>query len=356
MIAVVAGEHMALIGPPGTAKSALIRSIAERLDSRYFEYLMTRFSEPNELFGPLDIQAFREGQYRRVIDGMLPESDIIFLDEAFKANSAILNTLLTLLNERLFKQGSKSIEVPLLTVFAASNEVPQSEDLRAIYDRFLLRVYSGNLESFQFQELLRRGMAFEKGREKVNTTINADELRKVQKSLLSNIQFPEPFLNDYKSLCFQLRGEGLSLSDRRVVRCLKLFAANALIEDRSRVDARDFFVLKHVWNTVEQRELLNEIVDPVLELFEAENPDSKNLRAETNIEDMVQELKLIDQSLRQHHEMSELQLFTQLKNLNDIKNAVATSNDSRAKAIDAHIDKLLSSILEQGRFDGPISN
>src|SRR5688500_19673332 len=93
VISAIAGEHMVLIGPPGTAKSALIRAFARLIDARYFEYLLTRFSEPNELFGPVDIQSFRSGSYRRVVNGMLPEAEIVFLDEAFKANSAIQNSL-----------------------------------------------------------------------------------------------------------------------------------------------------------------------------------------------------------------------------------------------------------------------
>src|SRR5690349_19547734 len=100
LISTVAGEHMLLVGPPGTAKSALVRLFARLVDARYFEYLLTRFTEPNELFGPVDIRAFREGVYTRRTETMLPEAEIVFLDEIFKSNSAILNSLLTILNER----------------------------------------------------------------------------------------------------------------------------------------------------------------------------------------------------------------------------------------------------------------
>src|ERR1044071_8485874 len=116
MIAVVAGEHCVLLGPPGTAKSALIRSLAELMQARYFEYLLTRFTEPNEIFGPVDIAAFREGTYRRNTAGMLPEAEIVFLDEVFKSNSAILNALLTLLNERKYTSGGQILRCPLISV------------------------------------------------------------------------------------------------------------------------------------------------------------------------------------------------------------------------------------------------
>src|SRR5512132_1492029 len=117
LVTLVAGEHMLIVGPPGTAKSAMVRHLARLVDARYFEYLLTRFSEPNELFGPVDIRAFREGTYVRRVDAMLPEAEIVFLDEIFKSNSAILNSLLTILNERRFFTGSASLRVPLSSLY-----------------------------------------------------------------------------------------------------------------------------------------------------------------------------------------------------------------------------------------------
>src|SRR5580658_6405080 len=158
LIATIAGEHAVLIGPPGTAKSALIRTFARLIQARYFEYLLTRFTEPNEIFGPVDIAAFREGRYQRRIEGMLPEAEIVFLDEVFKSNSAILNALLTLLNERRYTSGGQILRCPRLSVFAASNEVPADGTLTAVFDRFLLRVHSDNLDAYHFNELLQRGI------------------------------------------------------------------------------------------------------------------------------------------------------------------------------------------------------
>ena len=119
VITAIAGEHAVLIGPPGTAKSALIRTFARLMDARYFEYLLTHFTEPNEIFGPVDIAAFREGRYERRTEGMLPAAEIVFLDEVFKSNSAILNALLTLLNERRFTSGGQVSKCPLLSAFGA---------------------------------------------------------------------------------------------------------------------------------------------------------------------------------------------------------------------------------------------
>ena len=108
-VSAIAGEHMVIVGPPGTAKSAMIDMFAKLIDARYFEYLLTRFTEPNELFGPVDIAAFREGRYTRRLEDMLPTAEIVFLDEIFKSNSAILNSLLHVINERKFQNGPEVV-------------------------------------------------------------------------------------------------------------------------------------------------------------------------------------------------------------------------------------------------------
>ncbi|MBI4449716.1 AAA family ATPase, partial [Candidatus Uhrbacteria bacterium] len=137
----VAGHHALLIGPPGTDKSRLIRALCHRItDARYFGRLLTKFTHPDELFGPLDVMELERGHYRRVTMGRLPEAEIAFLDEVFKSGSAILNTLLELMNERMFNDGSERKAVPLRMLIGASNELPNPEDgLEAFADRFPLR-------------------------------------------------------------------------------------------------------------------------------------------------------------------------------------------------------------------------
>src|SRR5438067_5743995 len=160
-LALVAGEHLFLHGPPGTAKSALIRQFAGLVRGRYFEYLLTRFSEPSEVFGPIDLARLREGAVATVTTGMLPEAEFAFLDELFNANSAILNNLLTVLNERVYRRGAEVHKLPLLSLFSASNHLADDEALGALFDRFLIRCKVESLPRPALPNLLAAGWALE---------------------------------------------------------------------------------------------------------------------------------------------------------------------------------------------------
>jgi MoxR-like ATPase len=353
MVAAIAGEHMVLVGPPGTAKSALVRTFAQRLNATYFEYLLTRFSEPNELFGPVDIKAYREGAYRRVTRGMLPEAEIVFLDEAFKANSAILNTLLGIMNERSFNNGNQTVKVPLISLFAASNEVPSDEGLDAIFDRFLLRVFSDNLDSFYFQDLLRRGIAFEKKKMRsvsdspVQEKISAQMLHEQRTTLLDDVTFSDEFISTYKSLCFQLRGEGVSFSDRRLIRFMKLFAAHAVIHDRKEVHVGDLNVLRHSWNNLDQRKVLDDLVTPVVAQFYDEHPELVSKISTVTLEKLSEELHLVRGILLQGDDVSDIQLFTQLRHLGDIRKALLLEDSDLGRRLLKETDQLLSQVFDR---------
>jgi MoxR-like ATPase len=354
LVAAIAGEHAVLIGPPGTAKSALIRTFARLMHARYFEYLLTRFTEPNEIFGPVDIAAFRDGRYERRTEGMLPDAEVVFLDEVFKSNSAILNALLTLLNERRYTSGGQVIKCPLLSAFGASNEVPTDETLTAIYDRFILRIRNDNLDAYHFQDLLQKGLEHEVLQmtdAPVQPLVSARELAELQRGLLQRTRFGEDFFSQYKGIVFQIRAEGVSLSDRRVVKILKLFAASAYLDGRPQPDASDFFVLKHVWNNEDQAQILESIVTPVLEAHYREHPNTRRVGAGgVGIEALAGEIDRVRQVLTGASGLSDVQLFSQLKALNEIKAALSASQDARAKELMQRVDQLLEAAFRSGRF------
>ena len=354
LVATIAGEHAVLVGPPGTAKSALIRTFARLMQARYFEYLLTRFTEPNEIFGPVDIAAFREGRYERRTEGMLPEAEIVFLDEVFKSNSAILNSLLTLLNERRFTSGGRVIRCPLLSAFGASNEVPTDDALTAIYDRFILRIRSDNLDAYHFQDLLQKGLdheVLELEHAAPVPLVDARELVALQRGLLSRTKYSEDFFAQYKGLVFQVRAEGITLSDRRVVKLLKLFAASAYLDGRTQPDPSDFFVLKHVWNSEDQAPILEAIVTPVLESHFRDHPQARRVGAVgLGLEALAGEVERVRQVLTGAAHLSDVQLFSQLKALSEVKTALAASTDPRAREVIGRVDQLLEAAFQSGRF------
>jgi MoxR-like ATPase len=369
LVTLVAGEHMLIVGPPGTAKSALVRQLARLVDARYFEYLLTRFSEPNEIFGPVDIKAFREGSFVRRVEAMLPDAEIVFLDEIFKSNSAILNSLLSILNERRFFTGSATIRVPLCSLFGATNEVPNDDALGAIFDRFIVRTLSENLDSFHFHGLVDRGVRAETAalsmaasgsaglpsavEDDVRPVVTLAEIRRLQQRLPQFMSFPEEFIARYKGLVFQLRSEGVSISDRRVVKLLKLFAASALIDGRPAAHDGDFFVLRHVWNSTDQIPILEDIVGPVLEKHHREHPEERRTRATaTDLDGILAELGVIRGILLGGEPLSDVQLFSQLRNLQDIRAALQVLGTETAQQMAGEVDKLLEGVFESSKWSG----
>jgi MoxR-like ATPase len=274
-LAVVSGEHLFLHGPPGTAKSALIRQFALAVEGRYFEYLLTRFSEPNEVFGPIDLARLREGTVATVTTGMLPEGEFVFLDELFNANSAILNNLLTVLNERIYRRGAELHHLPLLSLFSASNHLPQEDALLALFDRFLLRCHVENLKRDEMPRLLEAGWELERA-DALRSSVSAADLRSLAQQVYA--VHLTGIVERYTEVVSRVRDLGIALSDRRVVKVLKLVAASAVLCGRSTARVSDFWVLRYVWDREEQIAPLAALVAGVIELCSQE-PDAHPLAA-----------------------------------------------------------------------------
>jgi MoxR-like ATPase len=261
-LALVAGEHLFLYGPPGTAKSALIRQFAQAVHGQYFEYMLTRFSEPNELFGPVDIARLREGVVATVTTGMLPEAEFAFLDELFNANSAILNNLLTVLNESFYRRGAVTHRLPLLSLFSASNHLPEEDALKALFDRVLLRCHVDNLPRSATPRLLVAGWAIERSA-LPPSSVAADDLRDLARRLfdvdLSAVR------DLYTEVIHKIRDLGIAFSDRRAVKAQKLVGASALLCARTAAKPSDLWVLRYVWDRAEQIGPLRGLIQSVLE-------------------------------------------------------------------------------------------
>jgi MoxR-like ATPase len=262
LVALLARQHLVVLGPPGTAKSALVTSLAERIGPqngaglRNFAYLMTRFTTPEELFGPVSVSGLKRDEYRRITAGKLVEAELVFLDEIFKASSAILNALLNIANERVFHNGDQEMQVPLISLFGASNEMPQGNELEALWDRFLLRFRVGYVTDTGFAKFIRAAVAKHNGHSSngiQSLTLLPSELAVLQQAA-AQVSIPNAAIDLIEQLRRDLTSKGIIISDRRWGQALGVLQAHALAEGRDAVTEDDLVFLKHVlWQSPEQQ-------------------------------------------------------------------------------------------------------
>lgn len=259
-LSAIAGESVFLLGPPGTAKSMVARRLKLVFkDANTFEYLMSRFSTPDEIFGPVSISKLKnEDRYERLVDGYLPDAEIVFLDEIWKAGPSIQNALLTAINERIFKNGSDTLKLPMKALIAASNELPaEDEGLETLWDRFLVRIVSNCISS--------ESTFYKMVREKRNSDpiippslLITDELYHSWQSSISDIVIPDDICHVItairKAIKEEMKSEDFSpmdyyISDRRWKKVFHLMQASAWLNDRDRINLTDCLLLIHcLWN------------------------------------------------------------------------------------------------------------
>jgi MoxR-like ATPase len=290
LVAAIAGEPLLLVGPPGTAKSDLVLKFKDALglaEEDYFEYMLTRFTEPSEIIGPIDIALLREGRYVRREQGKLPTARLAFLDEIFKSNSAILNILLTIINERKFYQDGVPQPVRLRILFAATNEIPEQSELAALKDRFCLKAESRSVQESHFTELIDAGLQAEVFRglnQKpwAEGHCSLEDVLKAQRYLTLTFArrhrhgrdeerndrqtfFPAEVFNEFQRLVKTLvREDRIFISDRKLVKLYKLFRVRAWLFSGGTVTRDDLRLLAYLGESHQEIELLRDKVPTLL--------------------------------------------------------------------------------------------
>lgn len=259
LLASLCGEHLLLLGPPGTAKSELARRLSGLAQGAYFERLLTRFSVPEELFGPLSMQGLENDRYVRKTEGYLPTAEVAFVDEIFKANSAILNALLTLLNERLFDNGNERLPVPLLCLVGASNELPESEELDALYDRFLIRRTVAQVTNAQVGKLARLAAGRPadssessngNGSGSSGPELVMDDFRHTAEGAYAAVDVPDTVVDILAELRCYLQDKcepPMYVSDRRFMKAVQMLQVAAHADGRAAVNEYDCLLLEYVF-------------------------------------------------------------------------------------------------------------
>ncbi len=285
VVAAAAQEPLLLVGPPGTAKSDLVLKFRDALDLSnvdYFEYLLTRFTEPSEILGPIDINELRAGRYMRRERGKLPTARLVFLDEVFKASSAILNALLTVINERKFYQDGVAVPVRLKILFAATNEVPEHAELAALKDRFCLKAACRPVQESHFVELLDAGLEGQTNRDLnrkpwAEGLASLDDFLKAHRYLTLQMSRREPkdretFFRDDVMREFRrvvrtlVREDEVFVSDRKLIKLYRLLRTRAWIVHGGAVEREDLQLLSYLGESREEIDLLEEKVPRLLGL------------------------------------------------------------------------------------------
>lgn len=262
LIAVVAREHLFMLGPPGTGKTALASMLGRAVPGGFFEILLSKFTEPSEVFGPLSVKGLMErDEYRRSTAGYMPDCRLVMLDEVWKASSAILNNLLTILNERVFDNGGVREVTRVGTVFGASNEMPADDSLAAIYDRFMLRCEVAPVSDSMKLLNITKGDIPQISEEYLLQMQQAADAVQVS----SDVHRALVFIRD------TLRGQGIVISDRRFLRSVGLVRASAAIAHRSIAAPQDLKILAYCfWVTPDQAPAVKLVVEDVVNQFQSQ--------------------------------------------------------------------------------------
>ncbi|MGA5183185.1 AAA family ATPase [Streptomyces pseudogriseolus] len=286
VVTLLAGQHSLVLGPPGTAKSELARELTGRIDgAAYWEILLSKFTAPTRMFGPIDVAALARGEYRQVYDGRATTAHVAFIDEIFKCSTAALNETLGYLNERIYhpENGGAPIRCPLIGAITASNELPDGEDSAAIYDRLLVRIEVGYLEDPSNFAALVRSAVGRPAEPAPRTTLELAALQRAVGEGVPAVDVPDTVVDAVVTLRAALRRKELVASDRRWRQSVALLQASAYLDGRTAVAETDLSVLTHVlWDSPAQRPVVER------EVLNLVNPDA---REALDLADVIEELE-----------------------------------------------------------------
>lgn len=368
LLAVLAGESAFLLGEPGTAKSLIAHRISEGFEDldttkpenagcvKYFEYLMSQFSTPDEIFGPVSLQALKKDEYKRITDNYLPKAQFAFLDEIWKASPAIQNSLLTILNEKKFQNGFESQKVPLQGFVAASNELPaKNEGLEAIFDRFLVRIIEDPISSDStFFKMI---TSKKDTNTQIANKIDGSKLKLLQEKA-EEVEFPENLFEIIRNIRLEIKNYNKSLkeddepflvSDRRWKKIVGLLKMSAFLNDRKEINLSDFEIVPYcIWSTENQYEEGKKIVKNVIEktvksyseglekLFnemETSRFSSENIRKKI-IDEATLEKQNFDKKINLAEEEAKENIFKQNQFIKIIQKQKSSVEERFEKAID----------------------
>jgi len=232
LTSLTSGEPLILVGDPGTAKTAMVEALSKLINAKYFYYLLTRFTEPDELLGPIDIQALREGRYTRIMKNRLPDAEIVFLDEIFKASSAVRNVLLDVILNKRILNGTEYIKLPMLTLYTASNEISTDAEDKAFYDRLTIRVFVKYVEESLWDELITKGVMLPQAMNQLKPVADANYIRALQSATMQRavaIANSPEYKSKYIEALSLLRAKGIEISDRRKIKTLYVASAISIV-------------------------------------------------------------------------------------------------------------------------------
>lgn len=306
-LAVVSKQHMVMIGDPGVGKSALVNDLTSRIEkSNIFSWQLNKTTDPSELFGPFSIKAMENDSFARKTEGTLIDAHIAYLDEVFKANSAVLNSLLQITNERTFNNDGKTITCPLISIFASSNEWGEEEGLEAFTDRFIIKHHIKYLNSRDLKKLLT--IKIEKKSSKCNDKLTLKEIEYLHNNLES-VTISKKVLTMYIQCISLLKKSDVVISDRKAVQCLDILKASALLDDRLECIASDLKSLTNVlWDGKCNISIVTDIIEEIIFPLKKEYDSIKS-----DINSIINSYSKINDNVKNKFISSELQNIKSLE-------------------------------------------